>query len=138
MYGGAGGADRSGPGGWRADRRIRRISPPRSRCRQTRRDQTPRTSARMRAQGRASRVPVNAADQGESDVVKLSEEITREISDPTGCVTASSGQGGECLEAKRLSDGRVAVRATEQPAAQPCVRGPGGWDEFGAGAPPGT
>ncbi|GAA3235289.1 DUF397 domain-containing protein [Nonomuraea helvata] len=66
--------------------------------------------------------------------MELSEQIAREIASPTGWITASSGQGGECLEAKHLSDGRVALRDTEQPDAEPWVVRRAVWDKFIAGA----
>jgi hypothetical protein len=70
--------------------------------------------------------------------VELTEVIAREIADPKGWITASSGQGGECLEAKHLSDGRVALRDTEQPDADPWVLRRAVWDKFVAGAKNGT
>ncbi|GAA2204916.1 hypothetical protein GCM10009850_006110 [Nonomuraea monospora] len=66
--------------------------------------------------------------------MELSESLRREIADSSGWVTASSGQGGECLEAKHLSDGRIALRDTEQPDAEPWVIRRAVWDRFVAGA----
>lgn len=66
--------------------------------------------------------------------MELSENIAREIANPTGWITASSGQGGECLEAKQLSDGRIALRDTEQPDAEPWVVRRAVWDKFMTGA----
>jgi hypothetical protein len=66
--------------------------------------------------------------------VELNEDIMREIADPEGWITASSGQGGECLEAKHLSDGRVALRDTEQPDTDPWVLRRAVWDKFVVGA----
>jgi hypothetical protein len=66
--------------------------------------------------------------------VELSDDIAREIAGPTGWITASSDQGGECLEAKHLSDGRVALRDTEQPDVQPWVLRRAVWDKFITGA----
>ncbi|MEO3791306.1 DUF397 domain-containing protein [Nonomuraea sp. B10E15] len=66
--------------------------------------------------------------------MELSKDIATEISDAAGWITASSGQGGECLEAKHLSDGRVALRDTEQPDAEPWVVRRAVWDKFIAGA----
>ena len=66
--------------------------------------------------------------------MELNEVITREIADPAGWITASSGQGGDCLEAKHLSDGRVALRDTEQPDIQPWVLRRAVWDKFITGA----
>jgi hypothetical protein len=66
--------------------------------------------------------------------VELNEDIMREIADPEGWITASSGQGGECLEAKHLSDGRVALRDTEQPDTDPWVLRHAVWDKFVTGA----
>ncbi|MBF8184407.1 DUF397 domain-containing protein [Nonomuraea sp. K274] len=66
--------------------------------------------------------------------MELSEEIIRQIADPTGWITASSDQGGDCLEAKHLSDGRVALRDTEQPDVQPWVLRRAVWEKFITGA----
>ncbi|RBQ20504.1 DUF397 domain-containing protein [Spongiactinospora rosea] len=64
----------------------------------------------------------------------MSDEITREIADPAGWITASSHLGGECLEAKHLSDGRVALRDTEQPNTHPWIIRRAAWDKFITGA----
>ncbi|MBN6056623.1 DUF397 domain-containing protein [Nonomuraea sp. RK-328] len=65
----------------------------------------------------------------------MSEEVIKEeIANPIGWVTASSGQGGDCLAAKHLSDGRVALRDTEQPDMEPWVVRRAVWDKFIAGA----
>ncbi|MDF5759210.1 DUF397 domain-containing protein [Spongiactinospora sp. TRM90649] len=61
-------------------------------------------------------------------------DLSEEIADPTGWITASSDLGGECLEAKHLSDGRVALRDTEQPDVQPWILRRAVWDTFITGA----
>ncbi|MEV0344883.1 DUF397 domain-containing protein [Nonomuraea sp. NPDC050680] len=66
--------------------------------------------------------------------MELNEGVIKEIANPIGWITASSGQGGDCLEAKHLSDGRVALRDTEQPDAEPWVVRRAVWDKFVAGA----
>ncbi|MEV0612887.1 DUF397 domain-containing protein [Nonomuraea sp. NPDC050404] len=66
--------------------------------------------------------------------MELSESTRKEIANPGGWITASSGQGGECLEAKHLSDGRIALRDTEQPGSDPWVVRRAVWDTFIAGA----
>ncbi|MEV4573920.1 DUF397 domain-containing protein [Nonomuraea jabiensis] len=66
--------------------------------------------------------------------MELNEDLAKEIASSAGWVTASSGQGGDCLEAKHLSDGRVALRDTEQPDAEPWVVRRTVWDKFIAGA----
>lgn len=66
--------------------------------------------------------------------MELSNEIAEEIANPAGWITASSGQGGDCLEAKHLSDGRVALRDTEQPDTDPWVLRRAVWDKFVTGA----
>ncbi|MFC4012640.1 DUF397 domain-containing protein [Nonomuraea purpurea] len=66
--------------------------------------------------------------------MELNEEVAKEIANPAGWITASSDQGGDCLEAKHLSDGRIALRDTEQPNAKPWVVRRAVWDKFVVGA----
>ncbi|MBE1585468.1 DUF397 domain-containing protein [Nonomuraea angiospora] len=66
--------------------------------------------------------------------MELNEEVAKEIASPAGWITASSDQGGDCLEAKHLPDGRIALRDTEQPDAEPWVVRRAVWDKFVAGA----
>ncbi|MFI0417192.1 DUF397 domain-containing protein [Spongiactinospora sp. 9N601] len=66
--------------------------------------------------------------------MELNKEIRDELAEPTGWITASSDLGGDCLEAKHLSDGRVALRDTEQPDTHPWIIRRAAWDKFITGA----
>ncbi|RBQ20040.1 DUF397 domain-containing protein [Spongiactinospora rosea] len=66
--------------------------------------------------------------------MEQTEKIAQEITEPTGWITASSHLGGDCLEAKHLSDGRVALRDTEQPNTHPWIIRRTVWNKFITGA----
>ncbi|SDJ56296.1 protein of unknown function [Nonomuraea jiangxiensis] len=68
----------------------------------------------------------------------LSPELRAEVEDFDGYITASSGQGGECIYAKRLSNGMVAIRDSEQPDVYPTVVRGAVWEKFAEGVKAGV
>ncbi|MFG1704777.1 DUF397 domain-containing protein [Nonomuraea sp. M3C6] len=59
-------------------------------------------------------------------------ELKREIASVVW-ITASSGNGGNCLEVAFLSGNRVGIRDTERPDLEPWVVRRAVWDTFSDG-----
>ncbi|MEV6770816.1 DUF397 domain-containing protein [Nocardia sp. NPDC051030] len=61
-------------------------------------------------------------------------ELDNELADPSGWFKSTASKaGGECVETKFLSDGRVGLRDSKNPGGPALVFTPGEWDTFTAG-----